>query len=93
MPSQDYMPGEGPTDPSGRWSSIAASESDRRHWREQCITGLEQLCRTPLSPVEARDAGCVHCNRRNEEVDLYRCVMCRTNYVCWDHAIVPACLE
>eukprot|EP00971_Amphidinium_carterae_P013803 271948-Amphidinium_carterae.1 len=93
MPSQDFMPREGPTDLPGVWVSLAAGESDRRHWREQCITGLEQLCRSPLSAVEARDAGCVHCNRRYEEVDLYRCVMCRTNYVCWDHAILPACLE
>eukprot|EP00971_Amphidinium_carterae_P053698 1057714-Amphidinium_carterae.1 len=93
LPSQDFMPGEGPTDPPLRWVSIAASESDRRLWREQCITTLENQCRRLLSPLEARDAGCVHCNRRNEEVDLYRCVMCRTNFVCWDHAIVPACME
>eukprot|EP00971_Amphidinium_carterae_P026348 519756-Amphidinium_carterae.1 len=61
------MPGEGQTDLPGRWVSIAASESDRLHWREQCITTLENQCRTPLTPLEARDAGCVHCNRRNEE--------------------------
>eukprot|EP00971_Amphidinium_carterae_P269286 5342268-Amphidinium_carterae.1 len=87
------MPGEGPTDLPGVWVSIAAHESDRLRWREQCITALENQCRSLLTPAEARDAGCAHCNRRNVEVDLYRCAMCRTNYVCWDHAIVPACLE
>eukprot|EP00971_Amphidinium_carterae_P121500 2406193-Amphidinium_carterae.1 len=61
------MPGEGPTDLPGRWESITASESDRLSWRAQCITALENQCRTLLSPAEARDAGCVHCHRRNEE--------------------------
>eukprot|EP00971_Amphidinium_carterae_P068780 1361908-Amphidinium_carterae.1 len=47
LPSQDYMPGAGPTDPPVRFVSIAATESDRRRWREQCITTLENQCRKP----------------------------------------------
>eukprot|EP00971_Amphidinium_carterae_P086928 1720094-Amphidinium_carterae.1 len=60
------MPGEGPTDPPGSHESITASESDRRRWREHCITTLENRCLS-ITLAEARDAGCVHCHRRNEE--------------------------
>eukprot|EP00971_Amphidinium_carterae_P006502 128054-Amphidinium_carterae.1 len=50
-------------------------------WRNQAYKLLEELSlgRGPLSEEEARTAGCVHCNRPFSEVDLYRCVACRTN--------------
>eukprot|EP00971_Amphidinium_carterae_P258491 5130445-Amphidinium_carterae.1 len=93
LPSPDFLPPGGPAGlPEGaEWDS--QDPELRSGWWHMCISRMEMLCREPLTPVESLRACCTHCSRRPEEVDLYRCVACVGTYVCWEHAIFPACLE
>eukprot|EP00971_Amphidinium_carterae_P300966 5980121-Amphidinium_carterae.3 len=93
LPSPDFFPPGGPEGlPEGEeWD--ANDPNLRSDWWRTCISRMEMLCREPRTPVEALGAYCSQCHRRSEEVDLYRCVACVGNYICWEHAIFPACLE
>eukprot|EP00971_Amphidinium_carterae_P246172 4889253-Amphidinium_carterae.1 len=95
LPNPDRYP-EG--SPGGLPPGVESAHTEpgpeaRLAWRNQCYKLLEDFCRGPLTDAEARTVGCVHCNRRYDEVDLYRCVACRTSFVCWEHGMFPACLE
>eukprot|EP00971_Amphidinium_carterae_P136276 2700212-Amphidinium_carterae.2 len=93
MPNPDRFPEGRPVDLPAECVWPNPDPGALLDWKRQAYNALEDFCRGPLTLAEVREAGCVHCNRSSTEVGLYRCVACRTSFVCWEHALFPACLE